>query len=74
MAVSTILGNGKKFIRFDNLVFLEAQQVNLRVNLRGKKCDEFFVFYETFFKFYEKVPSPPDTVGSFSKYFYPKPR
>ena len=44
MAVSTILGNGKKFIRFDNLVFLEAQQVNLRVNLRGKKCDEFFVF------------------------------
>ena len=44
MAVSTILGNGKKFIRFDILVFLEAQQANLRGNLQGKKCDEFFVF------------------------------
>ena len=44
MAVSTRLGNGKKIMRFDILVFLEAQEINLRCNMQGSKFDEYCIF------------------------------
>ena len=39
MAVSTLFGCAKKIIQFSILVFLEAQEINLRGNLQGGKCD-----------------------------------
>ena len=69
MAVSTMFGTGKN-IQFGSLVFLEVQEINLRGNMWGSKCDEYCIFLWEFFSFYEKVPSPLDHVAFFSKYFY----
>ena len=34
----------EKIKRFDILVFLEVQEINLRGNLRDNKCDEYLIF------------------------------
>ena len=44
MAVSTMVGTGKKIIQFGILVFLETQEINLTGNLRGSECDEHCIF------------------------------
>ena len=67
MAVSTMFGTGKN-IQFGSLAFLEVQEINLRGNMRGSKCDEYCILYEYFmrtFSFYEKLSSPLDPVAFF---------
>ena len=47
MVVSTMFGTGKITIynlQFGSLVFLEVQEINLRGNMRGSKCDEYCIF------------------------------
>ena len=33
-----------KNIQFGILVFLEVQEINLQGNMRGSKCDEYYIF------------------------------
>ena len=39
IAVSTMVGTAKKIMQFGIFVFAEAQEINLRGNLQGSKCD-----------------------------------
>ena len=54
----------QKIMQFGILIFLEAEEINLRGNLKGSKCDEYFYFYN-FFGFIKKVIFPLDPVGFF---------
>ena len=38
-------------MQFGIFVFVEAQEINLRDNFQGSKCDETGNFYENFFRF-----------------------
>ena len=58
VAVFTMVGTAKKNMQFGVFVFVEAQEINLRGNLQGSKCDGDCIYYE-------KVPSPLDSVGFF---------
>ena len=49
MAASKMTGTAKKTIQFGILVFLETQEMNLRVNLQDSKCDILHIFMTTFF-------------------------
>ena len=55
----------QKIIQFGILIFLEAEEINLRDNLKGSKCDEYFYFYDNFFGFIKKLIFPLDPVGFF---------
>ena len=73
MAVSTLFGCAKKIIQFSILVFLEAQEINLRGNLQGGKCDWYFIFLWELFPCYQKVLNPLDPGGFFQNISTPTP-
>ena len=47
------------------IVFVEVQDINLRDNLQGSKCDGDCIFLWELFLFYEEVPSTFDPAGFF---------
>ena len=49
--------------------FEEAQEINLQGNLQGSKYDGDFIFLRALFSFYEKVPSPLESIGFFQNIF-----
>ena len=56
IAISTMVGTAKKIMQFGIFVYADAQEINLRGNLQGIKCDGDCLFLlEPFFLFYEKV-------------------
>ena len=63
----------KKNIKSGILVFLEAQEINLRRNLQGSKCDRYCIFFWETFSFYKKFPSLLDPEGFFQDIFMPTP-
>ena len=69
MTVSTLFGNRIKIIRYDILVFLEAQEVICLAIFEAVNVINIVYFYENFFTFNEKVLSPLDLEGFFSNIF-----
>ena len=69
MAVSTMFGNGRKIIRFDILVFLEAQEIICKAIVEAVNVMNIVYFYKNPFTFNEKVLSPLDPVGFFRNIF-----
>ena len=51
IAVSNMVWTAKNPMQFGIFVFVEAQEINLRDNFQGSKCDETGNFYENFFRF-----------------------
>ena len=74
IAISTMVRTAKKIMQFGIFVYAEAQEINLRGNLQGIKCDGDCLFLLELFLFYEKVFSPLDPLGLFSKHFDPNPQ
>ena len=73
MAVSTMFGNGKKIIRFNILVFLEAQEIICKAIVEAVNVMNIVYFYKNLFTFNEKVLSPLDPVVFFRNIFYLNP-
>ena len=70
MAVSTMVGSlKKKSYAIWYFAFEEAQEINLQGNLQGSKYDGDFIFLRALFSFYEKVPSPLESIGFFQNIF-----
>ena len=46
--------------------WVEVQEINLRGNMRGSKCDEYCIFLRNLFLFYKNVLSPLHSVAFFA--------